>query len=251
MENALKLLTPTLSFTAEARSDCGLHREANEDSYLLMPEEGVFAVADGLGGLPHGALASRSAVDLLRERLLCRGDGPELDLEALVREVNAGIVSLGERISSRRGIGTTLTLVRLDEGFLRFAHVGDSRALLFRDGIGSSLTTDHTMEQEFIERFGDHHGLEIPEHFAHTLTRCIGQRERLDVDCGEVRLQPGDRVLLCTDGITKVVPPGVLQSMIARYDNPGSFLDAVIDRANELGGPDNETGVALFLGPRF
>lgn len=238
--------TPTLRAQVFGQSDRGRVRKENEDSFLIDEARGLFAVADGLGGLPEGALASRLTVEGVHNHFESNSSGRP-DYKQLFTEVNRSVHALGRELDADYGIGSTLTLVHLVGGEARIAHVGDCCVLLFRGESCAKLTTDHTMEEEIFRLYGPEPDFEVPEAYAHTLTRCIGQKETLEVDLLTERLQPGDRLLLCSDGITKVLSREELLTLNRLSTRPQGLLRRAIDLANAKGGPDNSTGIAVFL----
>ncbi len=229
-------------------TDRGLVREKNEDALFLDRERQIFAVADGLGGLPRGAEASEMAIHLLSEIVNTHpADNGGIDFSAIYREINQRVHAEGRTGSAEIGMGTTLTTARVVGNALHIAHVGDSAIVRFRDRIYDQLTTDHTMEQEIRERLGPGEDAFIPDYFAHTLTRCIGQAEDLNADILQIEIEPGDRFLICSDGVTKVLRFPELARLAYEYEDPRRFVRDIITLGNNRGGPDNITAIALFF----
>jgi PPM family protein phosphatase len=138
-----------LSFVAHGKTDRGILRSKNEDFLLLDPAHGVYAVADGVGGLPHGEAASREAIESLQRSLLRPTD--ELgwhDLKSAFQRANRDVLDLSERLQSPLNVGTTLTALQVKGDTVRFAHVGDSALFRFQDGWCDKLTRDHTVAEE-------------------------------------------------------------------------------------------------------
>ena len=247
---------PTVSATppahpridAAGRTDRGQVREANEDAFFANPEAGVFAVADGLGGLPGGADASRRIVELLAES---HGPAPSAtppdDLGEHIIAINHVVARESAEAHPFTGAGSTLTLLRLRGGEGSVAHVGDSAAYHWRDGELRKVTTDHTMEQEWRNRYGVTSVAEMPPEFPHTLTRCVGQSGELRVDQTRFPVIAGDRLLLCTDGLHKVLPPDTLGETLASGATAAAIADRLIELANAREGPDNITLIAILL----
>lgn len=229
-------------------TDRGLVREKNEDALFLDRERQIFAVADGLGGLPRGAEASELAIHLLSETINAHpaNNGP-IDFSAIYRKINQRVYAEGRTGSAEIGMGTTLTAAKVLDNFLHIAHVGDSAIIRFRDDSYDQLTTDHTMEQEIRERLGPGEDAFIPDYFAHTLTRCIGQAEDLSADILQIEIEPGDRFLLCSDGVTKVLRLPEIARLVREYDDPQRFVHDIVTLGNNRGGPDNITAIALFF----
>ncbi len=236
-----------MKFLAHGHSDVGFLRETNEDSFLVRPNKGVFAVADGVGGLPHGALASLLAVQnfdaLVREETQCKGTE---DFRTLVHLIHSNIIECGRIVGGQHGIGTTFSGVRfLKDGFL-FAHVGDSSILIFnrREGDLSQVSSTHTLAAELIAKHGEEAAADMPEHYHHTLTRCLGQDIDFEVEVGHHAVETGDKIILCSDGLTNMVGYDEISSMCAKSD-PKYLVDELIDLANQNGGIDNTTVVCV------
>lgn len=227
-------------------SDTGKVRSRNEDNFLVSDEYSLYAVADGLGGLPEGALASGMAKDLLEEACE-KARGKNLDFEKIYNDINGAIYLKGKSIDEDIGIGTTLTCVQVQEKGILVAHVGDCCVYLFRGGEHFQLTTDHTMEEEIRSRLKPGEDTYIPEYFSHTLTRCIGQQGELEVDIEFFKVGANDRLLICSDGITKTLNPAEIMELVDAADTPKPLVNSLIDAANDKGGPDNSTAIALFL----
>src|SRR6266540_2151184 len=185
--------------TAAAATDIGLVREGNEDSYLT--EEPLFAVADGMGGHRGGEVASQLAVETL-EKLFKQGAG---DLPDQVQEANRVVFERSVLERKVAGRGTTLTAALVEGDRVRLAHVGDSRAYLLRDGKVRLLTEDHTLVHRMVTE-GEISQEEAETHPQRSvLTRAVGVDTVVDVDDDTVQILPGDRLLLCTDGLTSMV----------------------------------------------
>lgn len=240
--------TPTLSFQAFGKTDPGLMRERNEDAFLALPKHAFFAVADGLGGLPEGSLASSLAVECLKKWFDAPGRNGKLDLKDLFNLVNTRVHDEGRLVSLDVGIGTTLTAMRLVRGELEIAHVGDSGLYLFRKGQPAvKVTTDHTMAEEMRARLRPGDNMYIPDYYTHTLTRCIGQAGDIETDLLTVPVKTGDRLLMYTDGVTKVFQEEELHQEAWASDTPEKLVNRIIKVGNERGGPDNITAIAIYL----
>ncbi len=241
-------LTLLQSFSAFGLTDRGLTRSTNDDSFFLASEMGVFAVADGLGGLPDGALASRTAVEVLQGMMAEAVAGQPLDLGWLFYTANDRVRREGHRVRAEVGIGTTLTVAQLlPGGILRVGHVGDSGIFALSGDSFVQLTDDHTMSRELRARLHPDEHAYIPEYFEHTLTRCVGQNEPMMADVFDYRMVPRERLLFYTDGVTKVFGHGELQKLVASARTPEELVRGLIEVGNERGGPDNITAVAVFF----
>jgi protein phosphatase len=231
-----------------AGSDVGRTRSGNEDSYFCGRT--VFAVADGLGGHQGGEVASAAAVEPLAaldgRELADPAEAAEALAEA-VRQANAAILDRAAGDPGLWGMGTTVTAAAVaGDHHLQLVHVGDSRAYLFRDGSLEQLTTDHTVVGELVRR-----GRLTPEQAAvhperSILTRAVGLDPRVPVDTPDpLELAPGDQVLLCSDGLTEVVPDVKLAQLLAADPDGDATCRSLIDAANSAGGPDNITVVLV------
>jgi serine/threonine protein phosphatase PrpC len=240
-------MNPLLPVASAGLTDRGLQREHNEDGFLCEPELGLFAVADGLGGLPCGELASRLALDELVRlvRALPRDAAP--DWQDIFDRINRIVLAAGREISETLGIGTTLTVVRALPGRLHLGHVGDSGLFAFpAGGKAAQLTRDHTMAQEMLDAHGPSVAASIPESYHHTLTQCIGQPVPLVVETLSIPVSPGTRFVLYTDGVTKTQELPELAGATFVAQTPKDLVGKIVELANSRGGPDNVTAVALY-----
>src|SRR5262245_16289141 len=185
------------------RTDTGRQRSANEDSFFARAP--VFAVADGMGGAQAGEVASGIAAEAFEPG--DRGDeAPEAYLRRIAEQANAKIFELSEKDSSRSGMGTTLTAAFVEGDEISLAHVGDSRAYAFRDGELRRLTSDHSLVEE-LRRQGRLTEAQAEEHPQRSIiTRALGPEREVDVDTLTYPAKPGDVFLLCSDGLTTMVP---------------------------------------------
>lgn len=234
-----------LSIRAAALSDIGRVRRENEDRYLLDEKHLVFGVADGVGGLPGGAEAAQLAVEEFARALA--GAGPEADLGPLVQTANKSVAMLGHKISPTMGIGTTLTVGCIRRGSLTIAHVGDSRAYAIRRHEFLRLTEDHSVENEARLRRARGEVVYYHEANRNALTRCIGQPTPPEVDIIQRPLLAGDRYLFCTDGVTRMLPDSEIASLLGKFDDPKAAIEDIVNLAVRRGGPDNATGVTVFI----
>lgn len=236
-----------MKFSSFAHSDIGRVRPENEDNYLCNDTLGIYAVADGIGGLPAGAQASLLAVTALQKIVSEHATGQKLNYERILSEINDQVFKLGRTLSPQFGIGSTLTFAHVTGVKLHFGHVGDSTAFRFRANALEQLTTDHTIENELRERAARGEPLGLLMENRNALTRCIGQPPPLEPDCFSHTVLPHDRYLLCSDGITRFVAPEEIARALADAPSADVVVRSLIDRANERGGMDNSTGIALFF----
>jgi serine/threonine protein phosphatase PrpC len=226
---------------AAAATHIGRVREGNEDAYLV--EDPLYAVADGMGGHRAGEVASRLALETI-QTLFRQGTG---DLDEQVQEANRAIFE--QSMNDRRvaGMGTTLTAALAEGERVRLAHVGDSRAYLLRQGELQLLTEDHTLVRRMVAE-GEISEDEAESHPQRSvLTRALGVDMWVDIDDLVVEVEQGDRLLLCTDGLTAMMGNERIRQVLAGQPDPQAAADALVDAANEAGGVDNITVVVLDL----
>ncbi len=224
------------------RTDTGRQRRGNEDSsYARAP---VFVIADGMGGAQAGEVASHIAVETFAEGLPERGTAEER-LAVVVQRANREIYERAQAERDRAGMGTTLTAAYLDGDHVAIAHVGDSRAYLLRDGELTRLTEDHSLVEELLRggKLTEQEALEHPQRSI--ITRALGPEPIVEVDTWSYPLRPGDVVLLCSDGLTSMIPEQQVQAALVESPSLQAGADRLIDEANSAGGRDNIT-VVLF-----
>jgi serine/threonine protein phosphatase PrpC len=247
----------SLGLRAAGASDRGRMRAVDEDAYAADPQIGVFLVADGVGGSRGGEVASRLAVDAAREVLrgaLSEGSSgvgekaPAL-LARAFRAAHESVKAAADSEPEHRGMATTLValLVRGRSGWV--AHLGDSRGYLVRRGDLRQLTEDHSVIAGLARNSP---GLEVSSFkkspIAHVLTRCVGKNGDPAPDVREIAVEPGDRLLLCCDGLTDMVADTEIQAILASRQTPEECCRRLISLANEAGGRDNITAVVVDVG---
>ncbi|WP_336249112.1 Stp1/IreP family PP2C-type Ser/Thr phosphatase [Stomatohabitans albus] len=231
-----------------ARTSTGRVRDHNEDSYYAG--DLVAAVADGMGGHAAGEVASNLAL----QPVIALEGVPYPDAESATKGLVNAVLEANELVLShatdnpdQSGMGTTLTAVLMREGALHLAHVGDSRAYLFRDGTLTQLTTDHTLVNRLVQE--GHLSEEEAKVHPHrsVITRAIGVDSNLDVDTLEPPLPmvPGDRFLLCSDGLSGPVSDEQIAAILANERIPERACRRLVDAANSNGGPDNITTIII------
>ena len=231
-----------MKIRAGVATDIGRVREGNEDSFLIEPP--LYAVADGMGGHRGGEVASQLALETV-ERMFREGHGT---LEEQIREANRAVFARSAEDRSVAGMGTTLTAALVREGQVHLAHVGDSRAYLLRAGALRQLTRDHTLVDRML-RAGEISEAEAEVHpHRNVLTRVVGTEPDVSVDERDVGLLEGDRLVLCSDGLTNMVTEDQIQAILeATPTNPQEAADRLVRAANRAGGVDNITVVVLDL----
>jgi protein phosphatase len=224
------------------KTDTGRQRPHNEDSAFARAP--VFVVADGMGGAQAGEVASKVAVEAFQQGLPEDGNAEER-LATRAREANQQIYELSQAHREREGMGTTLTAAYVDHDDLAIAHVGDSRAYLFRDRALKPLTQDHSLVEE-LKRQGKLTEEQAAEHPQRSIiTRALGPEAQVEVDTWTYPLRAGDVVLLCSDGLTSMVSEETVAKILSESDGLDRAAQALIDEANAAGGRDNIT-VVLF-----
>lgn len=226
-------------------TDVGRVRAANEDALLADEQRSLFVVADGMGGHNAGEVASATALEVLVSRV-----DAGTSLAEATSEANTTILTKASGDADLAGMGTTLTAVTIRDGRTAiFAHVGDSRAYLLRGGDLTQITEDHSVVEELVRD-----GRLTPED-AEThphrsiLTRALGVEDHVEVDAYEVDLLPGDRLMLCSDGLTSMVRDPVISAALRRERNSQRAAEALVDLANRAGGSDNITVIVIDFEP--
>jgi len=225
-------------------SDTGRQRRANEDAYYARSP--VFVVADGMGGAQAGEVASQTAVQTFERGLDEPGsESAEEMLADRVREANARIHELSQSERDLAGMGTTITAAHVGEFEVAIAHVGDSRAYRLRDNELERLTEDHSLVEE-MRRRGQLTAQEADVHPQRSIiTRALGPEPTVTVDTHSWRAAAGDLFLLCSDGLTSMVPEVQVAALLRGAATLRDAGHALIDAANNAGGRDNIT-VVLF-----
>lgn len=246
-----------MKLKSTGKTDIGRSREHNEDSMLVFKKKGLFAVCDGLGGHSAGEVASALAVKCIKEIVQKRPAIPKEFHEKVsaktrllgwaISEANRIIHEQAQADPTRAGMGTTATAAWFHGIRVSVAHVGDSRAYLFREGKFTQVTEDHSFVAEQVRA-----GLLTPEEAEHSLhrnviTRALGTQQSVQVDVYEHEVKPGDKFLLCSDGLTGVISDTELKLMIEKAKDPKTLCASFIDEANARGGPDNITAVVIYI----
>ncbi|MBI3549647.1 MAG: Stp1/IreP family PP2C-type Ser/Thr phosphatase [Elusimicrobia bacterium] len=250
-----------LSWDIAGKTDPGCVRENNEDSLAVDLRLGLLVVADGMGGHNAGEVASRMATETILDyaRKMIGGDKQMIpeggdasksvkarQLEYFVQTANTLIFEKARVIPQDHGMGTTVVAVLADDGAATVAHVGDSRLYLFRRGALEALTEDHSLVADQVRR-----GLITAEQaekssMQNILTRALGTEPNVVVDLQDYPVLPGDVLLLCTDGLTKMVSEAEIAKTLSSSPTALSACDSLIAAARAAGGVDNITVVAAF-----
>jgi PPM family protein phosphatase len=233
-------------------SHVGKVRTANEDTLVVDPVRGFYAVFDGMGGANAGDVASQMARDAVVEFIAQRRHlmAPRALLEGAIQAGSAAVFHASQVNRERHGMGTTVVAcLVIDPKYVVVAHVGDSRAYLLRDGRIQSLTRDHTIVEELVDR-----GLLAPEEaerhpYKNVLSRNLGARPETRVDVLELEVRPGDRLLLCSDGLYGFASVEAIQYILGSGDAPEHVTRDLIDLALRGGGGDNVSTIVIEAPP--
>jgi protein phosphatase len=239
----------------------GLRREVNEDSYCVRQDLGLFLVADGMGGHAAGEVASRLAADVVETFI---NDSRQADMNttwpfpydpsvsldgnrlmAAFRLANRRIAAAMQENETLRGMATTMAALLVNKGQPVVAHVGDSRLYLLRKGVLQQVTQDHSWVNEQV-RAGVLSDTDARRHpWRHVVTRALSGGEDPDVDVSGIDLEVADRLLICSDGLSGVVPEERLTEILGREAGLDSVCQTLVEAANDAGGPDNITVAVL------
>ncbi len=243
LQPSTKRFKPPISVGA-GLTHTGCVRERNEDAILTDPTGALWAVADGMGGYGHGDVAS----DAVIERLSTAPDGgnPGKILVDLLKEANRLVHAEAHRVGAEM-IGATVVALMVENAIGYVAWAGDSRAYLLRNGGLRMLTRDHTVVQDLLDRgviaAEDAHG----HAKAHIVTRAVGGASELDVDLVTTPFTVGDRILLCSDGLTACVGDQRIAQLLAQAETPEAACHELMTEALEAGAPDNVSVVVVFI----
>lgn len=243
-------------------SDVGRVRSNNEDCYKIVEPLNLYVLSDGMGGEAHGEIASAMAVETVVKHCLDFETNPAATiigavqpnwspwtkrLSTAVHLANKNIFKSAEQNPDQHGMGATLTAVWINGTKLSIAHVGDSRAYLLRGGTLLQLTRDHSLVAEQVRR-GILTSAEAEESdMQSVLLRALGAQAEIEVDAEEHTLFPRDALLLCSDGLTRMVTEPELAGTLQAETDPTRAAEKLIEMANERGGPDNITIVIVRL----
>lgn len=245
---------------AAGLTDVGKVRSINQDSFEIVEDKHIYIVADGMGGHAAGDQASRIAVKTILEILTAYDFGSEssgeddtengMSVEELVRyalqEANEQILLASLSNQHLQGMGTTAIVTVENKGNLFVGHIGDSRTYLIRNQQLTQITEDHSVVQQLVKA-GAISEEEAQVHpYKNVITRCLGMQANVEPDTLEMPLQSGDRVLMCSDGLSNMVSNQVMQQIVNDNPDPLPACEKLIALANENGGTDNITVVLLY-----
>ena len=240
-----------MELTVAARSDVGMIRSGNEDSFFAhaTKERGIFIVADGMGGHAAGEVASEMSVQIvsreLQDLLDVYGEVAREKVAESLRIANRAIYDRTIQEADKQGMGTTVSMLMVSGARYLIGQVGDSRIYLLRDGALRQLTKDHSYVQEQVDA-----GFLTPEQaryhpYSNVITRCVGASDAVEPDTYAGEMKPGDVFLVASDGLTGMVDDRRLQQLLLSRASAGRVVDALIAEANYRGGLDNITAVVV------
>lgn len=240
---------PLILVSAVGQTHRGQRRSNNQDSFAVLNAHNVFVVADGMGGYAGGEIASQLAVDTLTKAFdenVFAGNYPHdlhrdgAQLAAAIQMCNRAVWNHAQEHPELEGMGTTLVAARFSPRRERIyvGHVGDSRCYRFRDGVLEAITQDHNLAQ-----------MGVQGRNGHMLTRAVGIAVGVEVDLILARPSPGDRYLLCSDGLNKMVPDEQIVAVLSRQGTAEEIVETLVSMANEAGGKDNITVILVQVTP--
>jgi len=250
-----------MKITSEALSDVGRKRKGNEDAHVVNLEQGLYVVADGMGGHAAGEVASRIAVESIEEFVTLTGGNQEITwpfgldetisydgnrLKTAIRHANRRVLEATRESAELEGMATTVAAVLIEGDVANLAHVGDSRIYRWSDEELTLLTSDHSWVNEQIQT-----GVISPEQarshpLRNVVTRALGGRADLRVDIQALKMKEGDVLLLCSDGLTTMISDEEIAGALRSSGGDiGQAAQALVDDANGHGGEDNITVVLM------
>ena len=233
---------------AAGRTDIGRHRASNEDSILLIPDRGLFAVADGMGGHRGGRVASHMVTAELGE--IARAAESPLDgpaLESALEQINRHVFERGEADADLQRMGSTCVVVSVDGQYAHVAHIGDSRCYLVRENRAQQVTSDHRAIQAMIDQ-GTLTESESRVHpMRNVLTRSVGVEPDVEVSQRGLELRAGDRLVLCSDGLTDMLTEAEIAAEVSTGGDLEQLVESLVAQANQAGGSDNISVVVVEI----
>ena len=253
-----------MNFSAAGLSDVGLQREINEDSFCILPEHRLFVVADGMGGHRAGDVASQMATHTIATFFQATASedatwpfsfDPNLSVDENrlvtgIKLANKKIFEASIQHQEVHGMGTTVVgaLYSKNRGVMYVAHVGDSRCYRVRDGEITQLTRDHSLVNDYLAVMPDMSDEQREELPKNVITRALGMQEMVTVDLLPDEPKPGDWYMLCSDGLSGMVPdPEIRRILDDAADDPEKAAAALVAKANDNGGEDNVTVVVVHF----
>jgi protein phosphatase len=246
--------------TAFGITDRGRVRALNEDALLIDEKLGLYAVADGMGGHNCGEVASGMAVGIILDAVSRMSQQSALYgtvdhhlsreanlLSSAIRLANRAIFEASSSQISWSGMGTTLAAVLIGNGRATIAHVGDSRVYLLRNSLLKQLTSDHSLVAEQIRKGMIEADQARVSRHRNIITRALGHEIEVQVDLTELELEPGDRLLICSDGLNGMLTEEEITALILARNTPEAACRELIEQANAAGGRDNVTALIVSV----
>lgn len=256
------LSAKAMHWDVAACTDKGVVRPNNEDSFRISRERNLFVLSDGMGGAANGEVASAIAVEAVFAPFHENGSRAALERSTaraevsphppatnnLVRAIelaNRKIHDAAVRDPSSRGMGATIVAVQITGSRMALAHVGDSRAYLLRGGALEQLTADHSLVAEQVRHGLMTHQQAAASELQSVLTRALGMDDNVEIDAEEIELHPQDCLLLCSDGLTRMISETEIAGILEQAPNARMAAERLVQRANECGGHDNVTVIVI------
>ncbi|MDW8250782.1 MAG: Stp1/IreP family PP2C-type Ser/Thr phosphatase [Myxococcales bacterium] len=254
MERGIGLGKRSVRLEAAGKTDPGRIREQNEDSILLAPELQLFLVCDGMGGHATGHIASKLAVKSIHNFFEATAqipldEPPHLDdgdasaegrrLASAIRKANRDIYEISTSHEGHKGMGSTVVALHIHEDTAILAHTGDSRCYLLRDGELRRLTRDHSLHNEALALKPDLSPEKLAKLPKNVVTRALGMKDKIQVELGSLPVQPGDTLLLCSDGLYNMVKEEDIAEVLGLQEDLKESCDLLVAMANDAGGTDN------------
>lgn len=235
-------------YYANGLTDIGKLRKENQDAFFIDQEEGFYLVVDGMGGMQNGALAAHYVKDnlfmLLKKGLAKLQESEDQDIVIAMKEVVSVLSkNLREKVGKDTGAAFVSVLLKGKDAYI--THLGDCRAYLFREDVMQMLTKDHNLAALLVDlkKITPEEARIHP--MRNRLTAYLGMEGKAIPEVQQISLKPGDRLLLCSDGLTGMLPETEISALLREKENPKKTLKKLITRANEAGGDDNITGVLI------
>ena len=250
-----------MNILVNGRTDKGIVRSNNEDNLYLDDTMGLLVVADGMGGHASGEVASKMAIDVIRDYFKVSEDDrvalvgkyreeySEMTnyIDSAVSLANRAIYEAAKSNSAWQGMGTTVAAALLNGNRLSIAHVGDSRVYLVRAGNIEQLTDDHSVVYEQVKRELLTKEEAQKSEMKNLLTRALGATSDVDVDVDELTLAGDDILILCTDGLNSMVSDDDILSIVVSTNDPAAACESLVNMANKNGGKDNVTVIIGYM----
>ena len=252
----------SLQISSGGATHVGMVRTNNEDSFRIVQPLNLFVLADGMGGVAHGEVASALAVETVVKHCM---ESEQIPGAPLLGEAKPGLTPKSRHLLSavhlankevfqsavehpeQQGMGATLTAAWIDGAQLSIAHVGDSRVYLLRAGLLEQLTSDHSLVAEQVRRGLLTASEAEQSNLQSVLLRALGTQPEVEVDVEQVGLFPGDTLVLCSDGLTRMVPEFEIAGALQAEPNPQRAAEKLVQLANESGGVDNISVVVISI----